>query len=187
MKPNAKNKLDAPPPAQELPATCSAATLGDALGISEKWIRALVTELGLPPAIQGRFKTVDTLRGIVGHWRSNAKSGDLEQAKIAKLEIETQLLTMRQALEEKELVPVRDVVDLVQRGLQAMVQSVLSMTEIEADQRDRIVLQIRSAGELVADSFSEKSDENKKPNPKEKRETKSNASSKGSRSMARRA
>jgi len=163
------------PPAQELPATCSGATLGDVLGISEKWVRALVTELGLPPARQGRFKTADTLRGICGHWRSNAKATDLESAKIAKLEIETQLLEMRQAEESRDLVQRNKVVEIVQRGLQAMQQTVLAITRLEPQERDDIILKLREAGELVADSFSKKSNENQIPNPKEKRKSASSS------------
>jgi hypothetical protein len=59
-------------------------------------------------------------------------------------------------MEEKqsrgELVVKADVVDLVTVGLQAMVATILAMTEITIEQREQIIKQLRECGERVARS-----------------------------------
>ena len=156
-------------------------------GLTARRIQQLAATGKIPAAKAGLWPMVEVIKALFVYYKTLREPDELDAARLEKIQTETALLKSQLGEREKELVRRNDVLEVTQRGLQAMRQQVLAIARLEPRERDEIILKLREAGELVADQFSKTSDENKKPNPKEKRETKSNASSKGSKSMARRA
>ena len=78
--------------------------------------------------------------------------GDYDAQKTRKITHEANLLEMEEKQSRGELVVKADVVDLVTVGLQAMVATILAMTEITIEQREQIIKQLRECGERVARS-----------------------------------
>lgn len=76
--------------------------------------------------------------------------GDIEAQKVRKITHEANLLEMEEKQSRGELVVKAEVVSLVTKGLQAMVATVLAMTEITIEQREKIIEQLRECGERVA-------------------------------------
>lgn len=76
--------------------------------------------------------------------------GDYDAQKTRKITHEANLLEMEEKQYRGELVVKAKVVSLVTSGLQAMVATVLAMTEITIEQREKIIEQLRECGERVA-------------------------------------
>jgi hypothetical protein len=79
-----------------------------------------------------------------------AMFGDFDAQKVRKITHEANLLEMEEKQSRGELVAKSNMVEIVQRGLQAMVSTVLAMTEITIEQREKIIEQLRECGERVA-------------------------------------
>ena len=153
----ASSQIRSPPQVKpELPATISSVTLEAISGLSEKRLRQLADQNKLPPAKSGRWKTSESVLGLISHYRTCAVADELEVARIAKLEVETSLLEMERGLKEGRLCVTAEIIEVMQRGLQAMTATVMGTTDLLVEKREAIVLKLREAAELVANSFSKK-------------------------------
>ena len=96
---------------------------------------------GVEPAFKsGKFSTAQIVVALFG---------DIEAQKVRKITHEANLLEMEEKQSRGELVAKADVVELVTRGLQAMVSTVLAMTELTIEQREKIIEQLRECGERL--------------------------------------
>lgn len=75
--------------------------------------------------------------------------GDFEAQRTRKVTAEADLLEITRAEKRRELVSSAEFLELAQRGLQAMTATVMGMTELNVEQREKIINQIREAGESV--------------------------------------
>jgi AraC-like DNA-binding protein len=88
-----------------------------------------------------------------GTWATNqivvALFGDYDAQKTRKITHEANLLELTEREKRGELVPMGELVNLMQRGLQAMTAYVMGLTDIEIERREKIIEQIRACGEGV--------------------------------------
>lgn len=137
----------------EMPAAISTQTVETLVGLSERRLRQLAESNKFSQPKNGQWATVETIRGVVAHYRKQATADELDSAKIQKLQTENRLLLLTESEKTRELVEVNEIVGLMQRGLQAMTQSVLAMTDLEPHQRDAVILKLRETGESVVEKY----------------------------------
>lgn len=111
-------------------------------GCDRDTLKAMITRGGIEPSFSGeRFSTKQI---------DSAINGDYDAQRTRKVTVEANLLEMEEKQSRGELVVKAEVVSLVTGGLQAMVATVLAMTEITIEQREKIIEQLRECGERVA-------------------------------------
>ena len=144
-------------------------------GLTARRIQQLASTGKIPAAKAGLWPMVEVIKALFGYYRTLREPDELDAARLEKIQTETSLLKSQLAEREKEVVNTADMLEVMARGLGAMRACILSMSELSADQRDKVILQLREAGELVADSFSKTPNENQNPNSKEKRKSASSS------------
>jgi hypothetical protein len=82
--------------------------------------------------------------------KKSTEAPTLLAARISKLQAERKLLDMNIAQREGELVDAAAVLAVVQRGLAAMVTEINSISELDEDQKSKIIGRLRASGEAVA-------------------------------------
>jgi hypothetical protein len=132
-----KGKLDA------LPATISTRVLEQLVGIGEKRLRQLATANKLPPAKDGRWQTIPSIRGVVAHYREAGSPDALDKARLLKLQAETRLIDQTHQEREGELVNFNEALQVLSRGNSAVVSTIMGMTDLDIDKREAIILKIR--------------------------------------------
>ena len=110
-------------------------------GIDQKTLTGRLNRYGIEA---GRDKCFSTKQIC------DATFGDIDGEKLRLTKGQADEKEMSNALQRGELVVKDEVVALVTKGLQAMVATVLAMTEITIEQREKIIEQLRECGERVA-------------------------------------
>lgn len=75
--------------------------------------------------------------------------GDYDAQRTRKITAEADLLEMQRAEKKHELVPGSEFLELMHRGHQAMTSTVMGMTDMTIENREKIIEQIREAGASV--------------------------------------
>lgn len=111
--------------------------------INPRTLSARLRQYSIEPGKDGKFSTKQIC---------SARFGDIDNEKLRLTKEQADEKEMSNAIQRGELVVKADVVDLVTVGLQAMVATILAMTEITIEQREKIIKQLRECGERVARS-----------------------------------
>lgn len=135
----------------QLPETVSSQQVETLSGLTARRLRQLADAAKIPQPKDGNWPTVATIKGLIAHYRTQRNTDALNAAKLEKLEAETRLLALTQAEREDKLIDRDGMMFVIERGLQAMVQCVLGMTELTADQRDAIINKLREAGKSAVE------------------------------------
>lgn len=110
---------------------CDADTLSKAL-----------TRAGVAPAFDKKFFSTQQI--------VTALFGDYDSQRTRKVTAEADLLEIAKAEKRRALVVAADFVAMAQQGLQAMTATVMGMTELNIEQREKIINQLRECGATVA-------------------------------------
>jgi hypothetical protein len=118
-------------------------------GLTTRRIQQLAAAGKIPPAIDGRWQMTETIKALFAYFRTLREPDELDAARLDKIQTETALLKADLALREGELIPVAEILETMQRGLLAMVATVMSMTDLKIEHREKIIGQLRESGELA--------------------------------------
>lgn len=114
--------------------------------INPRTLSARLRQYSIEPGKDGKFSTKQIC---------SARFGDIDNEKLRLTKEQADEKEMSNALQRGELVVKAEVVSLVTGGLQAMVATVLAMTEITIEQREKIIEQLRECGERVARGYKD--------------------------------
>jgi len=109
-------------------------------GIDQKTLTGRLTRYGIQEGDDGKFSTSQICSAIYGDI-------DGERLRLTKEQADEKALN--NAERRRELVPAQDFIEVTQRGLQAMTATVMGLTDIDIEHREKIIEQLRECGKSV--------------------------------------
>ena len=116
-------------------------------GIDQKTLTGRLTRYGIEA---GRDKCFSTKQIC------DAVFGDIDNEKLRLTKEQADKLEIENATSRGDLVVMSEMVEIVQRGLQAMTATVMGLTDLPVEYRDKIIEQLRECGERVVKGDSDR-------------------------------
>tara|TARA_R110000868_G_C10862841_1_gene761634 strand:+ start:1065 stop:1508 length:444 start_codon:yes stop_codon:yes gene_type:complete len=110
-------------------------------GIDQKTLTGRLTRYGIEEGDDKCFSTKQICDAIYG---------DIDGEKLRLTKEQADEKALSNAERRRELIPSDEFVSVAERGLQSMVATVMGMTDIGMDHREKIIEQIREAGIALA-------------------------------------
>lgn len=110
-------------------------------GLDSKTLTTRLRAEGIEADKDGRFSTQQICAAVFGDMYGQRLRLTREQAD--KLSIEN-------SASRRELVPAGEVLEVIERGLTALRQAILSASNLEAEDKDKLIKHLRECGEAVA-------------------------------------
>lgn len=129
--------------------TITAKELCELSGLSDRRHRQLSQDGFFPAAVKGNYQLTPTIQGLLKFYRESFQQSPLNQERMLKIQAERELLTIQIREKQRELVAASEFLEVAQRGLQAMTATVMSLTHVSIEDREKIINQLREAGESV--------------------------------------
>ncbi len=118
--------------------------LAELASVSDAYIRRLTRDGVLPKPTAEGYDAVPAIRALIQHYKSrNEQAKDLAAAKLEKLHHETALLRLTRDEREGRLVDVELLAAGVNRGLQAIRETILAAPGLEPEDKDKLLLTCR--------------------------------------------
>ena len=128
-------------PAQEKLIRWSKWRAASEFGIDQKTLTGRINRYGIEPGRDKCFSTKQICSAIYGDI-------DGERLRLTKEQADEKALS--NAEKRRDLIPAAEFISVAERGLQAMVATAMSMTDLTVEQREKIIEQLREAGQSVA-------------------------------------
>jgi len=109
-------------------------------GIDQKTLTGRLTRYGIEPGRDNNYTTKQICDAVFG---------DIDNEKLRLTKEQADKLEIENAQSRGDLVKMSEIVDVMQRGLQAMTATVMGMTDLQVEHREKIIEQLRECGERV--------------------------------------
>lgn len=113
--------------------------LASVLGLTERRIQQLVSEGKLPGAIKGKFDLCKSVQGYVATVRARRDRPTLVQARLEKLEVETEIARLERDEKKAHLVPLDELMPRMEKFCRSARAHLYNEPELSDDAKDRIL------------------------------------------------
>lgn len=109
-------------------------------GIDQKTLTGRITRYGIEEGKDKCFSTKQICDAIYG---------DIDGEKLRLTKEQADKLEIENAESRRQLIPAAEFVEVASRGLQAMTATILGMTDLTIEHREKIIQQLRECGNSV--------------------------------------
>lgn len=111
-------------------------------GLNRRTINKRLRQSDIQPGDDGKFSTAQICSAVFG---------DIDSERLRLTKEQADKIAIDNAASRSELVNATELKDVVERGLAAMVQAVLAASNLENEDKDKIIGHLKHAGESVVE------------------------------------
>jgi len=109
-------------------------------GIAEKTLTGRLRKHGIQPDKDGRYSTSQICKAIFS---------DIDSEKLRLIREQADKVALENANARRELIPAAEFREVVTKGLGAMLTAINSASNLEREDKDKIIKELRRVGEVV--------------------------------------
>jgi len=122
--------------------------LSSVLTITPRRVSQLVADRIIQQPTGGKYD-LEAAVGAYIKFLKDSRKPSLDEARQLKVERETELLEIELQEKRRELIPAAEIREVVMKGLVAMMASINSASNLEREDKDKLILELRRVGEAV--------------------------------------